>query len=84
MYNLSYSLDHQRGMWIGGVFESASNLWKWTTSNETITWNDWYPGRPTSNGNHCIYMNRLQDYQGRWKNQECSLVTMHVCEFAMV
>ena len=84
MYNVSCSIDNQRGIWIGGVFESDSNLWKWTTSNQSIAWNDWCPGRPTSNGNHCIHMNRFLDYQERWKNRDCSGATMHVCEFAMV
>ena len=84
LHDLSCHVDNQRGLWIGGEKGSGTSLWKWTTSNRSITWNDWYPGKPSENGDNCILMNRNQDFQGRWKNQDCTTEIMHVCEFVMV
>ena len=83
-HDLSCSQDNQRGLWIGGEMENATNLWKWTASNRSITWSDWYPGRPSSDGNQCILLTTNHDYQGRWNNHDCSAARMHVCEFATI
>ena len=81
-YYLSCITDNDRTLWIGGVIESVTNLWKWSTSNRLITWTDWNPGKPqNSDVFHCMAINR--NFQGRWNNHNCSNVFMHVCEFVM-
>ena len=74
--------EHQRYVWIGGYEDTVSGEWKWVTSNQRITWADWYPGEPNDDPTErCLELNLYR--QGYWNNQNCPSERVHVCEFAL-
>ena len=79
---LTFCIDNWRNAWIGGFRDNTSAQWKWTGTNQEITWFNWYPGKPSSIAwKHCMGLRR--GFEGQWNNFNCTLQLRHVCEFVM-
>ena len=66
--------------WIGLVDEEIEGVWKWSGTDELVTFTDWNRGEPNSWTalEDCVAI--AKDDQGRWYDIECDELYLPICE----
>ena len=67
------------GCYIDGVFVEAEGVFKWSSTNETISYNNWAPNEPNNlTGNEqCV---SVFGNDGLWNDANCSSRYTIVCQ----
>jgi hypothetical protein len=65
-----------------GIRDSDSkNNWQYVSSNQTISWANWYPGFPDNyNGSPENCVNTVIADSFQWNDESCTRSTPSICE----
>ncbi|XP_021356222.1 perlucin-like protein isoform X2 [Mizuhopecten yessoensis] len=69
----------QTGYWLDGNDFEVEGSWRWTTSDDLITFNDWHSGEPNQGASaDCLALWRDHAYQ--WADEPCRHVWNFICK----
>ncbi|XP_062577477.1 perlucin-like [Saccostrea cucullata] len=68
--------------WVGGTDTVIEGDWQWVTSQNIMTYSDWYPGNPSNfhHSENCLEL--LHNYKYHWNDQDCRVVNQFICEMS--
>jgi len=76
---MSRKYDDAFSFWIGAKDESTESEFVWETSQERLSFTNWYDGEPNNagNGEDCVEVSNFR----KWNDLPCNEKRMFVCEF---